>query len=156
MFGSNNNSWDWIHLPYVSCIGRQIFLPLSHQCISHNSCVTGRVFTVEPQGKPVKDIVSWQNWNRGYRLVNLIINEFEHCSFIPRWGSGKESACPCRRHGFNSWVGKIPWRRKWPPTPVFLPCPMDRGAWQATVHGIAKSQTRLSTHREFWFLGHTY
>ena len=24
--------------------------------------------------------------------------------------------------------------------------PMDRGAWQATVHGVAKSQTRLSTH----------
>ena len=27
----------------------------------------------------------------------------------------------CRRHGFDSWVGKIPWRRKWQPTPVFLP-----------------------------------
>ena len=27
----------------------------------------------------------------------------------------------CRRPGFNSWVRKIPWRRKWQPTPVFLP-----------------------------------
>ena len=38
--------------------------------------------------------------------------------------SGKESACRCRRRkrrGFNPWVGKIPWRRKWPPAPVFLP-----------------------------------
>ena len=26
-----------------------------------------------------------------------------------------------RRHGFDLWVGKIPWRRKWQPTPVFLP-----------------------------------
>ena len=26
-----------------------------------------------------------------------------------------------RRLGFNSWVRKIPWRRKWQPTPVFLP-----------------------------------
>ena len=25
------------------------------------------------------------------------------------------------RSGFNPWVGKIPWRRKWQPTPVFLP-----------------------------------
>ena len=25
------------------------------------------------------------------------------------------------RHGFNPWVGKILWRRKWPPIPVFLP-----------------------------------
>ena len=27
----------------------------------------------------------------------------------------------CRRRGFDSWVGKIPWRREWQPTPVFLP-----------------------------------
>ena len=26
-----------------------------------------------------------------------------------------------KKHGFHLWVGKIPWRRKWPPTPVFLP-----------------------------------
>ena len=26
-----------------------------------------------------------------------------------------------KRHGFGSWVGKIPWRRAWQPTPVFLP-----------------------------------
>ena len=56
----------------------------------------------------------------------------------------------CRRPGFNSWVRKIPWRRKWLPTLVFfLENPMDRGAWQATAHGIAKSQTQpkwLSMH----------
>ena len=35
--------------------------------------------------------------------------------------SRKEPTCQCRRHRFNPWVGKIPWRRKWHPTPVFLP-----------------------------------
>ena len=38
--------------------------------------------------------------------------------------TGKEHACQhrrCRRCGFNPWVGKIPWRRAWKPTPVFLP-----------------------------------
>ena len=35
--------------------------------------------------------------------------------------SGKESACQCRRRGFDPWVGKIPWRRAWQPTSVFLP-----------------------------------
>ena len=34
--------------------------------------------------------------------------------------SGKEFACQCRRCRFNPWVQKIPWRRKWQPTPVFL------------------------------------
>ena len=39
------------------------------------------------------------------------------------WHSGKESTCQCRRGKrlrFNSWVGKIRWRRAWLPTPVFL------------------------------------
>ena len=33
----------------------------------------------------------------------------------------KESTCQCRRYKFYPWVGKIPWRRKWQPTPVSLP-----------------------------------
>ena len=35
---------------------------------------------------------------------------------LPRWHSDKESACQCRRckrHGFDPWIGKIPWSRKW-------------------------------------------
>ena len=38
--------------------------------------------------------------------------------------NGKERACQCRRPKrceFDSWVGKIPWRRAWQPTAVFLP-----------------------------------
>ena len=35
--------------------------------------------------------------------------------------SGNKSTCQCKRRGFNPWVGKIPWQRKWQPTPVFLP-----------------------------------
>ena len=38
--------------------------------------------------------------------------------------SGKEPACQCRRLercGFDSWVRKVPWRRKRQPAPVFLP-----------------------------------
>ena len=43
---------------------------------------------------------------------------------FPRWLSGKDPTCQCRRHrrrGFSSWVGKISWRRKSKPPPVFLP-----------------------------------
>ena len=45
-------------------------------------------------------------------------------SGLPGWLSGKESACQCRRHKgprFDCWGGKIPWSRKWQPTPVLLP-----------------------------------
>ena len=37
------------------------------------------------------------------------------------WLRGKGFACQCRRRRFDLWVRKIPWRRKWQPTPVFLP-----------------------------------
>ena len=45
-------------------------------------------------------------------------------SGLPWWLSAEESCLPCRRRGrceFDSWVGKIPWRKKWQPTPVLLP-----------------------------------
>ena len=42
-------------------------------------------------------------------------------SGLPWWLSGKKSACERRRRGFNPWIGKIPSRRKWQPTPVILP-----------------------------------
>ena len=43
---------------------------------------------------------------------------------LPRWHSGQESACQCRKrkkHVLDPWVRKISWRRKWQPTLVFLP-----------------------------------
>ena len=39
----------------------------------------------------------------------------------PGGARGKELPCQCRRGQFHPWVGKIPWRRKWQPTPVFFP-----------------------------------
>ena len=71
---------------------------------------------------------------------------------LPRWLSGKESTCKCRRckrHGFDPWLGKIPWRKKWQPTPVFSPgksCGQRRLV--ATVCGVAV------THD--WATEHTY
>ena len=76
---------------------------------------------------------------------------------FPWWFNGKESACLCRRHrrcSFDSWVEKIPWRRKW--HPLHYSClgnPMDRGTWRAIIcrchkrvkHDLAtKQQHRLT------------
>ena len=58
------------------------------------------------------------------------------------WGfpGGKESACQGRRCGFSLWVGKIPWRRKWKPTLVFLPGKShgQRSLAGYGVHGVTK------------------
>ena len=40
---------------------------------------------------------------------------------FPGGSDGKEPAHQCRKPGFNPWVGKIPWRKEWVSTPVFLP-----------------------------------
>ena len=67
----------------------------------------------------------------------------------PRGLSGKESTCQCRRHRrlrIDPWVGKITWKRSWQPTPAFLPGEShNRGAWQAAVQGVSKTQTGVST-----------
>ena len=67
---------------------------------------------------------------------------------LPRWPRGKESACQCRRCkklGLYPWARKIPQRRKWHPTLVFLPGKSHgRGAWQDTVHGVTEIWTQLN------------
>ena len=53
---------------------------------------------------------------------------------LPCWFGGKEPTCQCRRCGFDYWVGKTPWRRKWQPTPVFLP---EKSHWQRSLAGYS-------------------
>ena len=56
---------------------------------------------------------------------------------FPGGRSGKEPACQCgkhKRHEFDLWVRKIPWRVAWQPLKYsYLENPMDSGAWRATV-----------------------
>ena len=55
------------------------------------------------------------------------------------WLSSKESMCQCRGPEFNPWVGKIIWRGKWQPAPVFLP---EKSHGQRSLVGYSpKSQT---------------
>ena len=67
---------------------------------------------------------------------------------LPWWCSGKESACRCKRRGFNPWSQEdSPGVENGNPLHCSrLKNPMDRGAWQAILHGVAKSQTQLSMH----------
>ena len=71
----------------------------------------------------------------------------------PRWRSGKECTCQCRRCRFNPWVGKIPWRREWQPTPVFLPgeCHGQRSMVGYSPWGYKESDmTEQVTHTSNW------
>ena len=54
-------------------------------------------------------------------LGSSLLNFIKTGLWLPRWLSGKELACQCRRHGFDLWIGTILWRREWQPTPAFEP-----------------------------------
>jgi len=57
-------------------------------------------------------------------LFGNIYDDLLYVKGLPRWCSGKESACQFRRHkkhGFDPWIRKIPWNGKWQTTAVFLP-----------------------------------
>ena len=106
------------------------------------------------------------------RVRNCIWLQVTENSGLPRWISSKTIFWQCKRsrkHGFDPRDRNIPWRRKWQPTPVFLPgksqgqirltgyspwghkrvghnkLVMDR---RAAIHGVAKSRTRLSDWTE--------
>ena len=67
--------------------------------------------------KPTTAAVSFTGLSLPETYVTVCLPELG----LPSWLSSKESTCQCRRPGFNPQVRKIPWRRKWQPTPVFLP-----------------------------------
>ena len=61
---------------------------------------------------------------------------------FPGGTSGKEATWQCRRQGFDPWDEKIPWKRKWEPTPVFLPGESHgQRILTATVHRVSENQT---------------
>ena len=64
---------------------------------------------------------------------------------VPRWLSGKESACRCRRHEFDPWSRKISWRRKWQSTPVFLP---GKSHGQRKLVGYSPSGYKRATKQQ--------
>ena len=56
-----------------------------------------------------------------YNALGVICYLLIYCMVLPWWLGGKEFTWQCKRGMFNLWVRKIPWRKKWQPTPVFLP-----------------------------------
>ena len=81
-------------------------------------------------------------------FMELWLESLQRCLLsFPSGASGKESACQCgcKRWRFNPWWRRSPGGGNGKPLHYFyMGNPMDRGAWQATVHGATKSQTWLS------------
>ena len=89
-----------------------------------------------------------QRWTKETRHHRAYTDDYIHIWGFPGSTSGKEPEGQCRRHKrlrFDPWVGKIPSRRKWQPTPVLWPGE-SRGqrslAGKQSI-GLQKSQTWL-------------
>jgi len=94
-----------------------------------------------------------EGWIRPHGITTLewrCLVSGEHLSSFPPWASlmaqlVKNLPAMWKVPEFDPWVGEIPWRREWLPTPVFLPRKSHgQTTWQATVCEIIKSQTWLS------------
>ena len=59
---------------------------------------------------------------------------------MKRWSQSKNNTQLCRSCRFNPWVWKIPWRRAWQPTPVFLP-ENPHGQRNLVGYKVAKGKT---------------
>ena len=110
---------------------------LEKEMAAHSSVLTWRILGMgEPGGLlSVGSHRAGHNWSDSAAAA----------AGFPGGSDGKEYTCQCRRgkkHGFGPWVRKIPGEGNGnPPQYSCLGNPMDREAWQAIVHGVAKSQT---------------
>ena len=97
--GSLSQTWQRLHFHFsLSCIGEGNGNPFQCSCLE-NPRVGGALWAA------VYGVAQSQT-----RLTRLSSSS-----------SSKESTCQCKRHSLDPWVGRNPWRRKWQPTPVFLP-----------------------------------
>ena len=91
------------------------FVNIFFKCIMHSPSP----FLPLNQERSIKAVrkCCLQNFNNAGRFMG------DNISCWASWCNDKEFACQCKRHkrcGFDPWVVKILWKRKWQPTPLFL------------------------------------
>ena len=96
-----------------------------------------------------------------YGIFQARVLEWVPLPSLPSGTSGKESTCQCRRykrHRFNPWVRKMPWRRTWQPTPALLPGKFhrDRSFVGYKLWGYKESDTTECAHARAHTHTHTH
>ena len=89
-----------------------------------------------------------------------LFTTYAHFSMgFPGGSDGKESVLQCGTPGFDPWVRKIPWRRKWKPTPVFLPGEFHGQREPGGLHPMGSPRVRhdwaTNTHTHTIFYIHS-
>ena len=99
----------------------------------------GGLVSCSSWGRKGSDTSEWLNWTESLLATSTTkatsISQLDYGRILKQYTKKKKnfkilkcsvinekSVClQCKRPGFNPWIGKIPWRRKWQPTPVLLP-----------------------------------
>ena len=74
-----------------------------------------------------KSLGKWIGYPLQYSIVSLVPQMLKHLPAM------HEIHLQYRRSGFFPWIGKIPWRWAWQPTPVFLP---EESSWTEDTDGL--------------------
>ena len=107
---------QFVHTPTSNC-SRELFLQ-NFSCEMHKNLSTKHIYCRVIGHSPNTQINLYIHQYNNVLIIHNVPTGF------PGGTSGKEPICQCRRHKrcrFNPWVGKISWRKKWQPSPVFLP-----------------------------------
>ena len=112
---------------------------------TEDEMVDGMIATMDiGLSKPWEIVKDREAWRAAVHGATKRWTRLSHWTGSDEWPSGKEPACQCwrlRRRGSSSGSGRSAGN------PLRYPClgnPEEGGAWRATVHGVAKSQTQLS------------
>ena len=97
---------------------------------------------------------------RNPAIVSFLKWMINNVSTVPWWLRQWRIRLQCRRPGFHPWVGKIPWRRAWQSTPVFLP---GESPWTEEAGGSMVLQrvghdwmTKYTGHNKAWYSYNLY
>ena len=118
---------------------------------ARDSCAAVGVNETEPR---VSKQVHSQKW-RKQATVQCQPCTTQYSILFMKWLRLQRICLQCGRPGFDPWVGKIPWRRKWQPTPVFLPGKshgqkslVGYSPWGRRVrHSLATIRTHMNRRR---------
>ena len=111
---------------HISCVFPEgpeaappVLLPWASHCLWNLALNCSSVACVCAWSCPEKSLRGTFKWVSNH-FLEAIFDQYG----LPCGANGKGSTCQCRsckRSRSDPWVGKNPWRRAWPPTPVFLP-----------------------------------
>ena len=132
---------SWVQsLGWEDSPGKGSGYPLQYFCLE-NSMHRGVCWLQSMESQGVRD-----DWNSDSFI------------WLPWWLRWQRICLQCWRPGFNPWVGKIPWRREWQSTPVFLPGEFHG---QGSLDGYHPWGLRLDvtewltyTHKPKWIIHH--